>query len=143
MRRGNRFFRKRSGGHVKHHHAGMTLAALTVVIACQQIDPTPQACTLIGCSNALLVELDRVPTAPFHLELTQPGSGTKKVYDCSNTCLKDIFFPDFSPPTVDVTVTTPTGTKTQTLSPTYTKSRPNGPRCEPECTSGKVQFALP
>jgi hypothetical protein len=120
------------------------LALLLVGAGCQKIDPTPRQCTLIGCANALVVELDRVPTAPFHLEATQTGTGTRKEYDCaSGTCQKSIFFPDFLPPTVDVTIKTSTTTKTQTLTPTYTKSRPNGPGCEPEGTSGRVQVTVP
>jgi hypothetical protein len=80
-------------------------------------------CTLIGCSDMLVVEFTAEPTTPFRIEVANPF-GTLVSVDCptGTACRPNgAAFADFTPSTATVRVITTAGTTTTTAS---TAARP-------------------
>lgn len=120
-------------------------ASLLVVVglglgaaACSLLDP---ACTLIGCAPSLTLEFAEQPAGLLRVEATDVASADRRVIDCTNPGLCSgglVHFTDFTPEDVIIRVITQTGTTEQTFHPSYQRSRPNGPRCEPECRQARI-----
>jgi hypothetical protein len=53
-----------------------------------------------------------------------------------------VSFPDFTPASVTIRVSTGTQTAEVTSQPMYEITRPNGPGCPPECPNARVTVAL-
>jgi hypothetical protein len=53
-----------------------------------------------------------------------------------------VSFPDFTPASVSIRVSTGTQTTEVTRQPIYEVTRPNGPACPPECRNARVTLAL-
>jgi hypothetical protein len=53
-----------------------------------------------------------------------------------------VSFPDFTPASVTIRVSTGTRTTDVTLQPMYEVTRPNGPGCPPECRNARVTVVL-
>jgi hypothetical protein len=101
-------------------------------------------CTLIGCSDMLVVEFDAQPSTPFRVEVTNPF-GTFVSIDCPTgmACRPNgAAFPDFTPATATVKVITAAGTTTTTVSPAYTNVKPNGEHCGPTCRIATVKVLV-
>lgn len=101
----------------------------------------PRACTQIGCSSGLSVVLEGTPTAPF--TLTATGAGTMESIVCEEAAGCPLFFEGFAPSQVTISYESGGKEVEQTFSPSYTRSRPNGEDCPPECLSGTVVLELP
>jgi hypothetical protein len=99
-----------------------------------------QACTLIGCQSGLRIQFTNTPTAAYSIEARIPGETTSKVFDCPvpAQCVSGAFFLDFTPSTVVVTITSGTTTRSLTVDPSYTVTRPNGQDCPPTCSNATV-----
>ena len=112
---------------------GLSLAAA----ACSLLDP---ACTLVGCGPSLTLEFAEQPAGLLRVEATDVASADRRVIDCTNPglCSRFVYFADFTPEEVIVRVVTQTGTTERTFHPSYQRSRPNGPRCEPECRQARI-----
>jgi hypothetical protein len=125
-------------------NALLIAAAFLLLSGCQPIFG-PTACTLIGCESGLAIEFATVPTEAVRVEAFVREGGPRYVFDCpdANRCGPGVFFPGFTPEVVTIRVTTASGSTTQTVRPKYTKSRPNGPDCPPECIQARVQVTIP
>jgi hypothetical protein len=102
----------------------------------------PSACTLIGCTG-LVVEVTGAPgQTPVTVVVTAPDGSTRSAICTSATGTCPVSFPDFTPASVTIRVTTGTQTFEETRQPMYAVTRPNGPECPPECRNARVTVAL-
>ncbi len=101
-------------------------------------------CNLVGCESGVRVHLAALPTGPFKVELIVNG-GIEATRECSTDgqCQQDLFFETMAA-TFSVRVNTSTGARvTEFNGIRYTKSRPNGAGCDPECSSASVTAQVP
>lgn len=120
------------------------VATVLMSSSCNSND-TLVACTHIGCTNGLLVHLAALPTGPFKVEYLVNGA-VKAEANCDGTtrCAQDFEFKATVPDGVSIRVTTNAGTRvTEFGRLTFVRSRPNGPRCEPECLRANVTAQVP
>jgi hypothetical protein len=141
--------------------AGALVAILLPVGACRLVQrlPGPQACTMIGCGTSLEVRLvgEHVPT-DFSMTIASPEGNVVHVRCTEGTALFDppdavrwtpacpaggVTFQDFTPGQFTITVRWAEGEAAQEYEPSYSESRPNGPRCEPACHSARVEVQIP
>jgi len=101
-------------------------------------DPPIQICTKIGCSDGLTVVVENAPAAPYTVEVGLPD-GTSRTAPCEAGCDGGLFFEGVTADEVTVRITGSAGTSSQSVRPTYTDSRPNGPDCPPVCRQARVQ----
>ena len=116
----------------------LALVAALAVAGCEY----STVCTLIGCLNGLTVEIQNAPAGPITVQATVEGtSGNVHTATCPGTsgCTNRLFFPEFAPSQAHLTITTTAGSRELVVSPTYTTSQPNGPKCAPTCRSGTVR----
>ena len=120
--------------------------AITLVLvaalgsACSGLGPT--ACTLIGCTG-LVVEVTGAPAqTAVTVVVTAPDGSTRSTTCTSATGTCPFSFPDFTPASVTIRVSTGTQTTEETRQPTYEVTRPNGQACPPECRNARVTVAL-
>ena len=123
-------------------------AAGLIAVACSGAS-TEIVCTLVGCSSGLRVHLSALPSQPFRVEVTEPGSATAYVFDCTDNpslCAQTMFFPDLIAQSSSLTVTVRVGTATRAThvnQVTYSHVRPNGPNCGPDCATADVTAQIP
>ena len=102
----------------------------------------PSACTLIGCTG-LVVEVTGAPAqTPVTVVVTAPDGSTRSINCTSATGTCPVSFPDFTPASVTIRVSTGTQTTEVTRQPMYEVTRPNGPSCPPECRNAQVTIVL-
>ena len=123
---------------------GVLVIALVIVATlgsgCGTIGPT--ACTLIGCTG-LVVEVTGAPAqTPVTVVVTAPDGSSRSSTCSSPTGTCPVSFPDFTPATVTIRVTTGSQITEVTRQPTYEVSRPNGAACPPECRTARVTVAV-
>jgi hypothetical protein len=135
-------------------------AACIVVLAvasasCDGIGGT--TCTLIGCADGLRVRLDPPAPQPYRAQVTFPA-GQTIAFQCVSGAVQGLSGPEVaiaicdggsfsvscarspgycttSPVTIEVTGSD--GLRRRAVvTPEYTLSRPNGPNCEPTCSTG-------
>jgi hypothetical protein len=116
---------------------------LPLLTSCEGIFP-PGDCTLIGCTDGLGVRLAEAPQGPYTIEVQLPD-GESRTFECrqAGQCPAVAFFPGITAEMVTLRLTTSAGTRTEAVRPTYTKQRPNGRRCPPECWQAEVTLRLP
>lgn len=114
--------------------AGLIAAAL-LAASCSPVGP--RACTQIGCESGLTVELQGTPDAPFTVSATADDGDTESI-TCTETEACRLFFQDFTPDRVTITYEAAGRTVQQSFTPQYTRSRPNGEDCPPECMNATV-----
>ena len=109
---------------------------------CGSILDGVDACTLIGCASGLHVTLAAPPPGPVRIEVTDAATGSTRAIDCAagGQCTGALL-QDFFPTRVTVRVTTASGTSTQSFTPRYTLSRPNGDDCPPVCRQAVVRVS--
>ncbi len=102
------------------------------------------ACTLIGCSDGLVVRVEGAEDGITTIELRSPRRAPV-VLTCTGPahCANGVQFENETPAHATIVVTSGARTKTMVADPEYVKSRPNGERCEPECRQATVAVALP
>ena len=115
----------------------ITLAVAAVFgSACDLVGPS--ACTLIGCTG-LTVEVTGAPgQTPVTVLVTAPDGSTRSATCTSATGTCPVSFPDFTPASVTIRLSTGTRTTEVTTQPMYEVTRPNGPRCPPDCRNARV-----
>ena len=102
----------------------------------------PSACTLIGCTG-LVVEVTGAPgQTPVTVVVTAPDGSTRSINCTSATGTCPVSFPDFTPVTVTIRVSTGTQITEVMRQPMYEVTRPNGPSCPPECRNAQVTVVL-
>jgi hypothetical protein len=101
-------------------------------------------CTLIGCSDGLVVRVDGAGDGPTTIELRVPLR-PPVVRTCGGPahCAAGVQFENETPEHVTIVVTSGDREQVMDAEPAYVTSRPNGPDCEPECRQAVVTVALP
>ena len=101
-------------------------------------DVTGQACTLIGCSDGLNVEVQGV-MSDVSVEATS-ATGETRTAPCQafsdSTCW--VHFDDFVPDEVTIRVADGDNQVSVTTKPAYESLQPNGPDCPPTCRQATV-----
>lgn len=120
--------------------AGLSLVG-SLVASCNPLEPIPRVCTLIGCRSGLSVELEGTPAVPFTLTATAGDTTESIVCDQRTGCR--LFFEDFTPAQVIISYESGGEEIERTFNPSYSRSRPNGEGCPPECLNGTVVLQLP
>ena len=117
-----------------------TLVMLLAGPACNVVGPS--ACTLIGCTG-LVVDVTGAPSqTPVSVVVTAPDGSTRSATCTSATGTCPVSFPDFTPASLTVRVSSGPQSTELTVQPGYLLTRPNGPECPPECRSARVTVAL-
>jgi len=116
-----------------------------------------QSCTAMGCGFTLQIEL--VGSVPSEFILSAAASNGEivsvhcrdgaVVYDAETTANRSltcggnqVAFLDFSPVDVTISVESSLGKVSKDFHPDYKTFRPNGPNCEPECRSARIEFLV-
>lgn len=103
-----------------------------------------EACTLIGCNDGLSVQLEGAPPGPWTISVSAQGVTHAKDCPAGGNCGGMMFFEEFEPSVVNVTVTRETNTVTyNNLVPTQRTVQPNGPHCGPSCNQPFVKVQPP
>lgn len=105
-------------------------------------------CTVVGCVNGVRVHLESQPTTSYSVQARPIGSAdTVQIFVCQtrgSDCGNDVYFFNMHPPEVEITVTVGSASKvTYIVNIAYTKSRPNGSDCPPECRDATVTAQVP
>ncbi len=117
------------------------LVLVLVAPGCDLLNPV--ACTLIGCTG-LVVDVSNAPSqTPISVLLTAPDGSTRSgTVTCTGSTTCSLSFNDFTPASVTVRVSVGSQSTEVTTQPVYVVSRPNGPRCPPECRHARIAVAL-
>ena len=101
-------------------------------------------CTLIGCSDGLVVRVDGAADGTTTIELRMPLR-PPKVLTCGGPaqCASGVLFEHETPEHATIVVTSGGREQVMDAEPAYVTGRPNGPDCEPECRQATVTVALP
>lgn len=115
----------------------LLFAPLAVLLA--GCPPTsPRACTLIGCTDGLGVEVSGAPAGPYRIELEVPGEAQRRVFRCDTPGACAPAFFEVTPEVATVHLVTAAGTRSQQVRPAYNVTQPNGPDCPPRCRQARV-----
>lgn len=119
-------------------------ACLALVTAACTSATQEQACTLIGCSDGLVVRVDGAPEGMTTIEVKRPFR-SPMVLTCTGPdhCAGGVQFEGQTPAHAIITVTSGDRVKSVETDLAYGKHRPNGPGCEPECRQATVTVVLP
>ena len=100
-------------------------------------------CTLIGCESGLGVNFGEGVLPPGGEVTAISSSGQERTFTCpqAGRC-NGAMFRDFTPTQVQVIVRYGETVQTQSFSPSYRTTRPNGGNCDPECTYAEVAMTL-
>lgn len=122
----------------------LALVLFAAVTSCSRNEPVT-ACTLIGCTDGVAVELETVPQAPFSVEVTPLPGGAATIKECAaaEACGRTLFFEEVRADSVEVKVTSAAGTRSVRARLSYATTRPNGPQCDPECRQARVAVPVP
>jgi len=126
-------------------------------VSCNWFGP----CTLIGCGDSLNVTLQPAVGLPYQATLSFP-QGETVTFRCTSMSFRDVVpeglvsvqcsrdsltimcdsTPDYcSTSPVTISVVGPDGhERSGVVTPSYSVSQPNGPRCGPTCKSGKTSL---
>jgi hypothetical protein len=119
------------------------LAPLALATACAT-STSEGACTLIGCSDGLVVRVEGVTDeTPTTIEIRSPLRSPVTL-TCTGTdhCAGGVQLENQTPGHVQVTITSGSRVKTVEADLEYVKHRPNGPGCEPECRQATLLVML-
>jgi hypothetical protein len=134
--------------------AGVLVLAIGAVVALMARGQI--ACTLVGCSGGLTIDVVGLPpSANYQISVSFPSSETRTLtcgseaetntfdQSCSQTGAYFRLATDVNPPQ-EITVTVEANGKsiTQVFNPTYEKFQPNGKSCEPICYNATVQMDI-
>ena len=102
----------------------------------------PSACTLIGCTGLVVEVTGAQGQTPVTVVVTAPDGSTRSATCTAATGTCPVSFPDFTPASVTIRLSTGTQTTEVTRQPMYEVTRPNGPACPPECRNARVTVVL-
>jgi hypothetical protein len=117
-----------------------TLVMLLAGPACNVVGPS--ACTLIGCTGLVVEVTGAASQTPVTVVVTAPDGSTRSATCISPSATCPVSFPDFTPASLTLRVSNDTRSTELTVQPAYQLTRPNGPKCPPECRSARVTVAL-
>lgn len=101
--------------------------------------PMATACTQIGCSDGLHVELDGFRE---EVELELAAGGETRTVTCLPPGPCRHFVPDFAPAEVTATAFLGDREEERTFEPEYREERPNGRDCPPVCRQAEIRWKL-
>jgi hypothetical protein len=101
--------------------------------------PIATACTQIGCSDGLRVELDGFRE---EVELELAAGGETRTVTCLPPGPCRHFVPDFAPAEVTATAFLGDREEERTFEPEYREERPNGRDCPPVCRQAEIRWKL-
>jgi hypothetical protein len=135
--------------------AGVLVLAIGMVVALMA--RVPIACTLVGCSGGLTIEIADLPaSANYQISISFPSGETRTLtcgseaetntfdQSCSQTGAYFRLATDVNPPK-EITVTVEVNGKsvTQVFNPKYEKFQPNGTGCSPICYNATLKMNFP
>lgn len=102
-------------------------------------EPVAEVCTEIGCSSGLTVLLEGDVPDEYRV-VVKPFARDSVEMTCRpvQPCVNGLFFEGVTRESVVVEVHMGERLVRQTFTVPYTKKRPNGPGCDPECLQGVV-----
>ena len=131
-----------------------TAALLAVVIPLAGCLEVPRACTEIGCTDGVSIELQDAAGQPLEgLSGTLTFDGQALAFDCGDdtgggndpgvTCLGGSIWLDLATPdTIDYAIDYEGATHTGQVSLDYEELQPNGPDCPPVCEQASATITL-
>ena len=93
-------------------------------------------CGDVGCQPGFAVRFSSPIPVGTRVTATSPTAG-EQVFDCLNQPCPGVFFPNYTPAQVSVTVHQENPT-TNNFTPEYRTFRPNGADCDPACQVAEV-----
>ncbi|MCC6242749.1 MAG: hypothetical protein IT353_07895 [Gemmatimonadaceae bacterium] len=123
------------------------LVALVATILLTSCNAEPgadgQICTLIGCADGLVVDVGTPPLGPWTIEATPAGQPARTFACAAGSQCSFVRFEGIMQTPITFKVTVGAQMRTEVLSPVTTTSRPNGPKCDPECRTQRVTLSVP
>ena len=122
----------------------LLLGAAIILGSCDDLGP--RACTLVGCTSGVTINVPASVPFPFTLTLSVPGGSPipLQVNCTAQTCQRSLFIaaflPDYFRAELKWTVDGRPETTVRDFRPEYVETRPNGRGCEPTCRQGTVSF---
>jgi len=112
------------------------LVALPLLSACDPI--TGQVCTLVGCDDQLVVNVEGAFDSSFTVRMSFPGSAPVEAACSEGSCM--VVSGGAAPSEVTIEVLDDSGAVvyTATASPEYQVFEPNGPDCPPSCLQAEL-----
>ena len=101
-----------------------------------------KGCTLVECDDGLAVRFSSAIPVGSTVTAASVAYGTRTVTCPPSGPCSSVFFDDFTPGEVSVTVDLASGPRTLTFFPDYRTFRPNGEGCDPACTFAEVDMPL-
>ncbi|HUH12140.1 MAG TPA: hypothetical protein VMK65_03485 [Longimicrobiales bacterium] len=117
--------------------------ALLALSACRGEDPV-RACTQIGCSDGLTVEVTGDVPSRYTVRVVPEGAqATEQACGDGMPCAGGAFFPDLTPERATVQVLVDDEVVAElTVTPVYDDVQPNGAGCPPICRQARVTVAV-
>ncbi len=119
----------------------LVTAAVAFVASCDGLGIT-KGCTLIGCDSGLLVQLQGAVPDTLTITAQSPGGSAQTVTCTTAACTQYVFFRDFTPASVTISVRGAGVDLVRTVQPSYRVSQPNGKDCPPTCRQATVQIPV-
>lgn len=121
--------------------SGLLMALAVATAACR--GEGPMACTEIGCSDGLNVELTGTLPPSFTVAVLGEDQVLGRM-DCpsSATCGRHLFFENVAAQRVRLVVTVAGVSRSYERTPEWRATRPNGPGCEPVCRQASVSVPI-
>ena len=117
--------------------------AVAVLVGSLLLSACDHGCTLIGCSDGLVVQLEGVDVESWTPTAEAPG-GETRVVECSDAsaCADFVHLEGFTPE--EVTIRWEAGDRVVAvgLAPSYRRYRPNGEDCPPECLQATITLRV-
>jgi hypothetical protein len=119
----------------------LVLMVLIGACASAEEDVGVRACTKIGCSNGLAVEVTHSSSVAINVSVRN-GTQVLRMFRCDAGQTCRAFLENQTP--ADVTVVVDAGGKevSKSFRPAYRAQRPNGPDCEPVCNQATVEVTV-
>jgi hypothetical protein len=103
--------------------------------------PVVRACTKIGCSSGLAIEVNTSLQQAFTVNV-RSGTQVIHTFRCEPGQPCRSFAENQTPATVTVTVESASGPVSKQFTPEYRINRPNGPDCPPDCRQATVTLTV-
>lgn len=120
----------------------LTMSVVAGVAGCAANNQVPEACTMIGCSPSLTVEIKGDRGGDISVKIVA-ADGASRSFECdadASTCTAT--FEDYTPENISVTVTKREGNAIRSFAPLYHNERPNGENCPPVCRQAHVEMTI-
>lgn len=122
--------------------ASVAIVTLSWVAACAAPETPPvQACTMIGCSDGLAVEVNSNVQQAITVNV-RTGNTVIHTFRCEAGQPCRAFVEQQTPAEVTIVIDAPSGRVARSYQPEYRINKPNGPDCPPDCRQATVNVNL-